>query len=504
MPEQPLKIVIVGGGTAGWMSAAALLSATDNRVCHVTLIESDEIGSVGVGEATLPQMKHFNDYVGIIEADMMQKTAATFKLGIEFRDWGYIGSSYIHPFGTYGNRVQGIDFLQQWVRVKQHGAVDEIEPYSYAIQACRHARFDFPVENQEELNSTYNYAYHFDASLYARFLRQFSEPKGLHRIEGKIVDVERDAASGHVRSLRLASGETVTGDYFIDCSGFHSLLMGKTLQVPFEDWSQWLPCDRAVAVPCEGSATVLPYTRSTAKTAGWQWRIPLQHRTGNGYVYCSELISDDAACQSLLRDIDGKPLAEPRILKFKTGRRVQSWQGNCIAVGLSSGFLEPLESTSIYLIQIGILNLIKLFPNRHPDPALIDEYNRLVDCEYERVRDFLILHYYLNRRDDAGLWRYCRNMDVPDSLKEKITMFRHRGYIDTYRYGLFAPPSWIAVFLGQGLQPENFWPIANCTPLSNALQEMQELSSSIQQRVQMMPEHGTFLADYCPAGRSPA
>lgn len=502
--SEPLDIVIVGGGTAGWMSAAALVSATDRRQCRLTLIESDEIGSVGVGEATLPQMKDFNDYVGILEADMMQKTGASFKLGIEFRDWGYLGSSYIHPFGTYGNRMRGTDFLYQWVRARQQSGVDEIESYSYAIQACRHARFDFPVQNQEELNSTYAYAYHFDASLYARYLRQFSEPKGVRRIEGKIVDVEQDSVTGHVRSLRLESGVTISGDYFIDCSGFRSLLMGKTLQVPFEDWSHWLPCDRAVAVPCEGTEPVLPYTRSTAKAAGWQWRIPLQHRTGNGYVYCSEFISDDAACQSLLQDLDGKALAEPRPLKFKAGRRKQSWQGNCIAVGLASGFLEPLESTSIYLIQIGILNLLKLFPNRTPDPALIDEYNRLVDYEYDRVRDFLILHYYLNRRDDSELWRYCRNMEIPDSLRQKLEMFRHCGYIDIYRYGLFAPPSWIAVLMGQGLQPDAFAPVANVIPLDEVVREMRELPSVIRQRVQMMPEHGKFLADYCPAGRSPA
>jgi tryptophan 7-halogenase len=502
MAEQ-LDIVIVGGGTAGWMSAAALVSATDRGRCRVTLIESEEIGSVGVGEATLPQMKDFNDYIGVLEADMMQKTGASFKLGIEFRDWGYVGASYIHPFGTYGKKMRGADFLHQWTRAKQHGAADEIESYSYAIQACRQSRFDFPVENQEELNSTYAYAYHFDASLYARYLRQFSESRGIMRIEGKIVDVELDPTNGHIRSLRLESGATVTGDYFIDCSGFRSLLMGQTLQVPFEDWSQWLPCDRAWAVPCEGTEPVLPYTRSTAKAAGWQWRIPLQHRIGNGYVYSSHFIGDDEACQSLLQDLDGKALAEPKPLKFKAGRRKRSWQGNCIAVGLASGFLEPLESTSIYLIQIGILNLIKLFPNRRPDPALIDEYNRLVDYEYERVRDFLILHYHLNRRDDSELWRYCRNMQVPDSLRQKMEMFRHRGFIDTYRHGLFAPPSWIAVFLGQGLRPEGWSPIADVIPLDSVMQEMRELPAAIKQRVQMMPEHGRFLADYCPAVRSP-
>jgi len=500
MPEQ-LDIVIVGGGTAGWMTAAALVSATERNQCRVTLIESDEIGSVGVGEATLPQMKEFNDFVGIIESDMMQKTNATFKLGIEFVDWGYMGSSYIHPFGAFGRRMGGVDFLHQWVRANQQDKVDAIESYSYAIQACRNARFEFPVEEQDEINSTYAYAYHFDASLYARFLRQFSEPMGLKRIEGKIVDVESHPETGHIQSVRLESGETVSGDYFIDCSGFRSLLMGKTLDVPFEDWSQWLPCDRAAAVPCERSETVLPYTRSTAMPAGWQWRIPLQHRTGNGYVYCSDFISDDEACESLLQNLDGEALAEPRILRFKAGRRKLSWQGNCISVGLSSGFLEPLESTSIYLIQIAITNLIKLFPNKQPDPTLIDEYNRLVDNEYKKVRDFLILHYHLNQRDDSELWRYCTNMEVPDSLKQKMTMFRHRGYIDAYRFGLFSVPSWIAVFLGQGLQPEGFDPFTGNMPLASAVNEMQDLSSSIDRRVQMMPDHGDFLSDFCPADR---
>jgi tryptophan 7-halogenase len=498
MPE-PIEFVIVGGGTAGWMAAAALVCSTDSRQCRVTLIESDEIGSVGVGEATLPQMKEFNDFVGIIESDMMQKTNASFKLGIEFRDWGYTGSAYIHPFGTFGRRMGGADFLHQWVRAKQRGRVEGIEAYSYAIQACRQARFDFPVDDQAALNSTYAYAYHFDASLYARFLRQFAEPRGLTRVEGRIVDVNRHAETGHIQSVSLQSGATVAGDYFIDCSGFRSLLLDQALKVPFEDWSQWLPCDRAVAVPCERSPRLIPYTRSTAKAAGWQWRIPLQHRTGNGYVYCSDFISDDDAARSLLQNLDGEPQADPRVLKFKAGRRKLSWQGNCIAAGLSSGFLEPLESTSIYLIQIAIMNLMKLFPNKQPDPILVEEFNRRVDFEYERVRDFLILHYFLNKRDDSELWRHCRNMDVPESLQQKMSLFRHRGYIDKYRYGLFAPPSWIAVFLGQGLEPRHYEPIADSLLLDDVVASMQELSASIARRVQMMPDHGSFLADYCPA-----
>jgi tryptophan halogenase len=492
-------MVIVGGGTAGWMTAAALVSLTDRNQCRVTLIESDVIGSVGVGEATLPQLKDFNDYIGILEADMMQKSNASFKLGIEFRDWGYADAAYIHPFGTFGRKMRGVDFLHQWVRAGLQARVDNIEHYSYAIQACRNARFEFPVTDEEELNSTYAYAYHFDATLYARFLRRFAEPKGMARIEGRIVDVEREPESGNVRAVRLESGATVAGDYFIDCSGFHSLLLDKTLGVPFDDWSKWLVCDRAAAVACARTDPVIPYTRSTAKTAGWQWRIPLQHRTGNGYVYCSDHISDDEACASLLRDLDAQVQGEPRILRFRAGRRVRSWQGNCIGIGLSSGFLEPLESTSIYLIQIAVMSLMKLFPDRQPDPALIEEFNRLVDYEYDRVRDFLILHYHLNRRDDSELWKYCANMAVPDSLLEKMNLFRHRGYVDVYRYGLFAPPSWIAVFIGQGLRPRGYQPVANNVPLDAALEEMEQLKTSIEQRVRKMPDHSRFLADYCPA-----
>lgn len=500
--SEPLNIVIVGGGTAGWMTATALANVAGLESCHVTLVESAEIGSVGVGEATLPQMKDFNDYVGILETDMMRSTNASFKLGIEFCDWGFEGSSYIHPFGTFGRRKSGTDFLQQWVRARHNGGAKGIESYSYAIQACREARFDFPVEDEREINSSYAYAYHFDAGLYARFLRGLCEPRGVQRIEGRIVDVRRDSDSGFVTSVVLESGQEICGDYFIDCSGFHSLLFDKTLGVPFEDWSKWLVCDRAVAVPCERTEPLIPYTRSTAKSAGWQWRIPLQHRTGNGYVYCSEYISDDEATASLLADLDGEAQDEPRLLRFKAGRRSQSWQGNCIAIGLSSGFLEPLESTSIYLIQVAIQAFTRLFPGKRPDPALVEEFNRLVDYEYDRVRDFLILHYHLNSRDDSELWRYCREMAVPESLTAKMSQFRHRGHVDTYRYGLFAPPSWISVYIGQGLEPDSVAPYAENTPPDRARSDMDQLARDIESRVAMMPEHGAFLADYCPAAEA--
>ncbi|KAA9130900.1 tryptophan 7-halogenase [Marinihelvus fidelis] len=497
----PIDIVIVGGGTAGWMTAAAL-AATVGKDYRVRLVESDQIGTVGVGEATLPQMKDFNDHIGILEAEMMARTQATFKLGIEFRDWGYPGSSYIHPFGEFGRPRGGVDFLQHWVRARQAGEAEPIEAYSYAVQACRHGRFDFPVEDKSEINSTYAYAYHLDAGLYAAYLREFAQARGVERTEGRIVGVDRHAESGLVEAVQLESGEKVSGDWFIDCSGFRSLLLGETLEVPFEDWSEWLPCDRAVAVPSERDDRPAPFTRSTALEAGWQWRIPLQHRTGNGHVFCSRYISDDEATARLLENLDSAALADPRVLRFQAGRRSRSWEGNCIAVGLSSGFLEPLESTSIYLVQVAIMALTRLFPRRRPEPALINEFNRLVDYEYDRVRDFLILHYHLNQRDDGELWRHCREMSVPDSLAEKMELFRRRGFIDRYRFGLFAPPSWISVFLGQGLSPAGHEPLADNTPLEDAIGRMRELQASIDSRVQVMPAHGEFVADYCPATKA--
>lgn len=497
--SQLLEIVIVGGGTAGWMTAAALTSVVGSRVCRVTLVESDEIASVGVGEATLPQMKDFNDYIGINEADMMQKTSATFKLGIEFVNWGAVGNSYIHPFGKFGETLSGIDFHQMWNRAKAFGSTKSIEEYSFAVKACREGRFEFPVEDQSEINSTYAYAYHFDAGLYAQYLRKFAEARGLQRIEGKIISVNQDSDSGFISSLTLESGEIITGDYFLDCSGFQSLLLGKTLNATWDDWSQWLVCDRAVAVQSAKSDFFPPYTQSTAKTAGWQWRIPLQHRTGNGYVYCSQFITDDDATESLLCDLDAEPLMKPKQLKFKAGRFKNSWQKNCIAIGLASGFLEPLESTSIYLIQVAIINLLKLMPEKQPDESVINEFNRLVDIEYERVRDFLILHYHLNTREDGEIWRYCRNMTIPDSLQQKMEIFKHRGHIDTYRFGLFAPPSWISVFVGQGLIQQSCDPYVNNLSREMIMHKLHELSDLIHRKVSLMSEHKNFIADYCPS-----
>jgi tryptophan halogenase len=500
----PLKVVIVGGGTSGWMSAAALVGGLPAGLCDVRLVESDEIGIVGVGEATLPQIKDFNDYIGVDEADFMRQTQATFKLGIEFVDWGFKGASYIHPFGVHGKPLGGVPFYQYWAKARMAGRVDDLGEYSLPIVASRENRFGFPTEDKDGLLGNFAYAYHFDAHLYARFLRGFAEARGLRRTEGKIVDVTLKPQDGHIASIRLESGEVIEGDLFIDCSGFRSLLMGQALGVGYEDWTPWLPCDRAYAVPCERAGALTPYTRSTAREAGWQWRIPLQHRTGNGYVYSSRFISDDEAAATLLANLDGKALDDPRPLRFQAGRRESSWSRNCIAIGLASGFLEPLESTSIYLIQVAITNLLKLLPGRAIDPALVSEFNRLIDVEYGRVRDFLILHYHLNARDDAPLWRYCREMPVPDSLKSRMALFEHRGHIAKYKDGLFAPPSWLAVFVGQGLLPTGYDPLVDNVPPEQIVRELDRFRADVVQTVEAMRDHGGFVADFCasPQGRS--
>jgi len=496
--SQPLEIVIVGGGTAGWMTAAAFSHLIEKQLCHVTLIESAEIGSVGVGEATLPQMKDFNDFIGLNEADMMQNTNASFKLGIQFVDWGKKNTSYIHPFGKFGEKISGIDFHQIWSRLNTKGMAEPIENYSYAIQACNNNRFEFPVTDKDYINSTYSYAYHFDASLYAQYLKQHSKTNHVNHIEGKITKVNKSSDTGAIESLLLENGSIIQGDFFIDCSGFRSLLLGENLSGSFEDWSHWLPCNRAVTVPSKKLQSIPPYTRSTAKEAGWQWRIPLQHRTGNGYVFCSQFISDDEAAQSLIRDsVDS--VADPRFLKFKAGRYRQSWIKNCVAIGLSSGFLEPLESTSIYLVQVAIFNLLKCFPQKEIDEKLITEYSRLMDFEYERIRDFLILHYHLSDRNDSELWRYCSAMDIPESLSEKIAIYKKRGFVDQYTYGLFSLPSWISVFNGQGLKQEALDPFAYAISESFASEKLNDMASRINTRVAAMSTHDAFIADYCAA-----
>ena len=496
----PLRIVILGGGTSGWMCAAALSAALKPDLCAVTLIESDEIGTVGVGEATLPQIKEFNDFAGVNEADFMRRTNASFKLGIEFVDWGRKGNRYIHPFGTFGSAMAGADFTHHWTRARLNGFGGDLEDYSFAIVAARRNRFDFPSEDAQSIRSTFSYAYHFDAGLYAQYLRDLSESRGVARIEGKVQSAVLNDQSGDIERLLLAGGHVVEGDIFVDCSGFRGLLIEQHLKTGWEDWSAWLPCDRAVAAPCARGGDFTPYTRATALEAGWRWRIPLQHRTGNGYVYCSQFIDDDAAAARLLDGLDGAPQGDPKCLRFQAGRRKLSWNRNCVTIGLSSGFLEPLESTSIYLAQIAIINLIELLPNdpqQRIDPRLRDEFNRLIDIEYERVRDFLILHYHAMSRDDAELWRYTRAMEVPDSLRHKIAEFRRRGYIHRYNDGLFSPASWLAVFAGQDVLPEGYDRLADNLSLEALRDRLEEQKRRILSNVEAMSSHEDFVRDYC-------
>jgi tryptophan halogenase len=496
--EPKLSVIVVGGGTAGWMTAAALRKLLPNR-CDVRLVESEAIGIVGVGEATLPHIRAFNERLGINEAEFMAATRATFKLGIEFRGWGREGDSYIHPFGTFGTGQGDVDFHHYWNRARHEGReVPPLGDFSMAVTMAYMNRFALPHPDPDRIESTFNYAYQFDATLFAPYLRQMAEQMGASRTEGRIVEVELDAESGDVRALLLEGGERIEGDLFVDCSGFVSLIIGKALGEPFEDWSQWLPCDRAVAMPCQTRTALSPYTSAIAMDAGWRWRIPLQHRTGNGYVYSSAFTSDDQARAALVGAVEGDAIAEPRVLKFKAGRRRRSWVRNCVAVGLASGFLEPLESTSIYLIQAAITALVELFPEKEISPLDRDEFNRLIDLEYDRIRDFLILHYHATERSGADFWNYVRTMQVPDTLHEKIELFRRRGRIAKYREGVFLDASWVAVYIGQRVLPEGHDRRADLPPLPQLIEGMTALRAEIRAKAERMPDHRAHIESYCP------
>jgi len=493
-----VNVTIVGGGTAGWMTAAALVKLLPTR-CNVHLIESEAIGIVGVGEATLPHIRAFNERLGIDEAEFMATTRATFKLGIEFDNWGRIGDSYIHPFGTFGRGSGEPDFHQYWLRLRQAGHdVPDLENYSLACMMARLNRFALPNPDPDELTSTFGYAYQFDATLFAPYLRRFAEGLGARRTEGRIVDVLRDGESGDVTGVKLESGETIGGDLFIDCSGFVSLLLGRALGEPFQDWSKWLPNDRATAMPCRTETALTPYTGVIAMEAGWRWRIPLQHRTGNGYVYASAFLSEEKAAEALVAAVEGEPLAAPRVLKFKAGRRERSWVGNVVGVGLASGFLEPLESTSIYLIQAAITALLELFPDGPVSPVLRDEFNRLVDLEYDRIRDFLILHYHATERTDSEFWNYVRTMEIPDTLEEKMELFRRRGRVVKYREGVFLDASWIAVYLGQRVIPEGHDMRADAPDAEALLRAMETFRREVRATAEAMPDHRRHIETYCP------
>ncbi len=499
MPAILKDIVIVGGGSAGWMTAAALSSLLNPRDVSITVVESDQIGTIGVGEATIPDIINFNRILGVREDEFMKATQATFKLGIEFVDWGQKGDTYIHPFGHHGVDMRAIDFHQYWLHSRAAGNDHPIQRYSLCAVMAKQNRFVLPDPNPGSILSHVRYAYHFDATLYARFLRQYAEARGVRRIEGKIEEVRQVPETGLIAGLRLENGAAVNGEFFFDCTGFHALLLDKTLGVPLIDWSHWLPCDSALAVPSEHSGPLTPYTRSTAKSAGWQWRIPTQQRVGNGHIYCREFMSDDEATCVLLDGLDGEVSGTPRQIRFTTGRRKEFWSKNCIAIGLSAGFLEPLESTSIYLIQEGISRFISLFPDSSLPPIVRDEYNRHMRTEFEQVRDFIILHYYATRRDDSPFWRYCAGMSIPDTLKYKIDLFRQAGRVFRYEEELFTRPSWVAVLLGQHITPVAYDPIVSTLPHDEVTRSIESMRTAMEAAAARMPTHQEFVARYCPA-----
>ncbi|MBS0481274.1 MAG: tryptophan 7-halogenase [Proteobacteria bacterium] len=491
------SIVVVGGGTAGWMTAAALSQAVRAN-CSVTLIESDEIGTIGVGEATIPPIRTFNQTLGIDENEFLKATRGTFKLGIRFHGWGERDATYFHPFGSYGRNFDMVPLHQFWLAARAAGHAPPLDDLCMAWAAASRGRFAQPVSDPRSVLSTFDYAYHFDAGLYARFLRSYAEARGVHRIEGKIADVGLDGETGSVSHVTLEDGRRFDGDLFVDCSGFRGLLIEGALETGYQDWTHWLPCDRAMAVPCARTKDFTPYTLSTAREAGWQWRIPLQHRTGNGHVYCSSFITDDEAAATLLANLDGAALGDPRPLRFVTGRRNLFWNRNVIAIGLSGGFMEPLESTSIHLIQAGISKLLALFPDKGFDPLVSDEYNRLAIAEFERIRDFIILHYKLTRRTDSELWRYCGAMEVPDTVSWKIEHFRRYGRLVQRDADLFGPPSWLAVHIGQGNIPEGGDPLL---PLRGDPQpdHLVKLQAALARAAEGMPLHDAYVAQHCAA-----
>jgi tryptophan halogenase len=494
------NIVIVGGGTAGWMAAAALVKSLGPSY-SVRLVESEEIGTVGVGEATVPHLSYFNKMLSIDEAEFVRQTQGTFKLGIQFKDWGRLGDSYIHGFGLLGLDFGSLPFHQYWIKARLQGKADDLGLYSLNTLAAPRERFMVSASDAPK-NSPLGdiaYAYHFDAGLYARYLRGYAETRGARRTEGKVREVRQHAETGDVEAIVMESGEVITGELFIDCSGFRGLLIEQTLKTGYTDWRHWLPCDRALAVPCEKVGPPTPYTRSTARTAGWQWRIPLQHRTGNGHVYSGRFISDDEAREQLIGNLDGKPLAEPRALQYVTGMRNKAWNRNVVAIGLASGFLEPLESTSIYLIQSGIMRLLQLLPGDAIDPVLVDRYNAQVKFEFERIRDFIILHYNATERDDTPFWNYVRTMSIPDSLRETMALFEHSGRFYRNADEMFGAVSWVEVLIGQRRMPRGWHPLVDQMAEPDLYQFVEHVKNVVASCVEAMPMHQQFIDRHCKA-----
>jgi tryptophan halogenase len=491
------RIVVAGGGTAGWMAAAAL-ARTMGRTVEITLVESDAIGTVGVGESTIPPLVTFNRLLGINEAEFMRATQATFKLGILFDDWKALGTRYFHSFGLTGKDHWSAGFQHFWLYAQSRGHAQPYDDYCLELVAALEGRFAHLPGDAA------NYAYQLDSTLYGRFLRRMAEADGTRRVEGKIAQVELDAASGDIAALLLESGERVEGDLFIDCTGFRALLIEGALHAGHDDWTHWLPCDAAIAVQTESVRPPVPYTRAMAHDAGWQWRIPLQHRTGNGLVYCSRYLSREAALERLLGNLEGRTLTEPNHLRFVTGARRRQWHRNCIAIGLSGGFMEPLESTSIHLIQRAILRLTRMLPLRDISPRDVAEFNDQQLGDMEQIRDFLILHYKATERRDSPFWRQCADMEIPDTLAQKIELFRDTGRVFRRNDELFAENSWVQVMMGQGITPRAWHPIAEKLRDDELGKLMHTLRDQVAKTVSTMPLHGDYVAQYCGTPRARA
>jgi tryptophan halogenase len=492
------KIVIVGGGIAGWIAAAALARLLPREQTRIELIEWEEAAGVGlgVGAAAVPSIHALHSLLGIEERDFLRTTHGTFKLGIEFRDWGGLDNVYAHCFGDFGAPIEGVSPHHHWLRLRALGDATPLGEYSLPYVAGRLGRFTPPDPNAHSPIASHEYAYHVDGALYARHLRAYAEARGVVRREGKVVDVYLRGMDGFVETLTLEDGERVDADFFIDASGSRGLLIEEALQAGYEDWSHWLPCNRAIAAPCERTGELTPYTIATVRADGWQWRIPLQDRIDNGYVYCSELVGDDEAEGALCAHLEGRALAEPRVLRFTNGHRKRFWSRNCLAVGLAAGVMEPLEATGIQLIQSAMERFVQLFPDMAFDPRIANEYNRVTANEYARIRDFLILHYCVTERDDTALWRYCRTMRLPEPLQYKIDVFRSCGRVPLYSDESYQEPSWVSIFLGQHAYPDRYDPIIDRIPIETLAGEMRQRRAEIRRFAEAMPAHADVLSRY--------
>jgi tryptophan halogenase len=492
-PNRIRSLVIVGGGTAGWMAAAALAKHFHKSGLQITLIESSEIGTIGVGEATIPTLRRFYAKLGLSDVEVMRATNATAKLGIMFENWKREGERFLHPFGLYGQDYGDVGFQHLWLKARAEGDETPISDYSLGARLAIDERMALPQPNPPTPLAVYDWALHLDAGLFAQYLRKYAEASGVMRIDAKVEHVE--TAEDRIAAIRLEDGRRIEGDFFIDCTGFRALLIGEALGVGFEDWRQWLPCDAAIAVQSENArGDPPPYTRAIAKKAGWQWRIPLRHRAGNGLVYSTEHWSDDEAQAVLMADLPGAPVTEPRRIPFRSGRRMQAWKGNCVALGLAAGFLEPLESTSIAVIETAIDRLKELFPDKRLNPALAEEFNDATARETERVRDFIILHYHLTRRDDTAFWRHCASMEVPPTLQRKIDLWDARGEFIRYRWEMFHPASWLAMYTGFDRVPDATNPAVDGADSETITQAMAKMRASVADTVARTPSHAQFLA----------